>query len=167
MHPDEYLDLVDENDQVVGRKLRADIYAEGLLNFRVVNVFLKNSKGQLWIPRRTASKAIAPLALDFSASGHVSSGETYEEAFAKEVAEELNIDVSIVPHKELEYLNPKDGFLLFMKVFEIQSDETPGYNPDDFTEAFWLTPQEIVDRIHAGDKAKNDIPTLVKRFYMP
>ena len=68
MHPEEYLDLVDENDTVIGKKLRSEIYAEGLLNFRVINVFLINSKGQIWIPRRTASKAIFPSALDFSAA---------------------------------------------------------------------------------------------------
>jgi len=166
MHPEEYLDLVDEDDRVVGKKLRADIYKEGLQNFRVVNVFLKNSKGQLWIPRRTAHKAVAPLALDFSASGHVSSGESYEEAFAKEVQEELNIDVTGVPYKELAYLTHKDGFALYMKIFEIQSDSTPQYNPDDFTEAYWLTPKELVERIEKGDPAKTDIPTLVKRFYL-
>ncbi len=165
MHPEEYLDLIDADDKVIGRKLRSDIYAEGLKNFRVINVFLKNSKEELWIPRRTAHKATAPLALDFSASGHVSSGESYEEAFAKEVQEELNIDVSKVPYKELAYLTHKDGFDLFMKIFEIQSDETPQYNPDDFTEAFWLTPQELLRRIEKGDLAKTDIPTLVKRFY--
>ena len=166
MHPEEWLDLVDENDQVIGRKLRSDVYAEGLKNFRVINVFLINSKGQLWIPRRTATKAIAPSALDFSASGHVSSGETYEEAFAKEVSEELNIDVTKVPHRELGYLTHKDGFDLFMKIFEIKSDETPRYNPEDFTEAYWLTPTEVLQKIEAGDKAKTDIPTLIKMFYL-
>ncbi len=166
MHPEEYLDLVDENDRVIGRELRSTIYANGWKNFRVVNVFLKNSKGQLWIPRRTAHKAIFPSALDFSAAGHVSSGESYDEAFAKEVQEELNIDVSKVRHRLLGYLTPKDGAVLFMQVYEIESDETPQYNPDDFSESYWLTPQEVVTRIENGDSAKNDIPFLIKRFYL-
>jgi isopentenyldiphosphate isomerase len=166
-HPEEYLDLVDENDQVIGKKLRADIYAEGLWNFRVVDVFLKNSKGQLWIPRRTADKAIFPLALDFSAAGHVASGETYEQTFEREVAEELNIDVSKVPYRLLGYLTPKkDGVPLFMQVYEIESDETPAYNPDDFTEYFWLTPVEVLAKIESGDYAKDHIPVLIKRFYL-
>jgi len=44
---DEYLDLVNENDEVIGRKLRSEIYAEHLSNFRVVNAFVVNSKGEL------------------------------------------------------------------------------------------------------------------------
>ncbi len=167
MHPEEYLDLVDENDQVIGKKLRSEIYAEGLTNFRVINVFLVNAKGQLWIPRRTAHKAIYPLCLDFSAAGHVSSGETYEEAFAKEVREELNIDVATVPHRELEYLTPKKGVIVwFSKVYEIQSDSAPEYNPDDFIEAFWLSPQEVKARIEGGDKAKSALLPLIEHFYL-
>lgn len=166
MHPEEYLDLVDENDQVVGKELRSTIYANGWKNFRVVNVFLKNSKGQLWIPRRTAHKAIFPSALDFSAAGHVSSGETYDEAFAKEVQEELGIDVAHVPHKLLGYFTPKDGVVLFTKTYEIESDETPKFNPDDFSEYYWLTPQEVLTKIEQGDYAKPDIPLLIKRFYL-
>ena len=166
MHPEEYLDLVDENDNIIGRKLRSAIYTEGLRNFRVVNVFLRNSKGELWIPRRTAHKAIFPSALDFSAAGHVESGETYAQTFVREVAEELNIDVSAVPHRTLGHLTPKDGMIFFMTVYEIQSDEVPVYNPDDFTEYFWLKPKDVVEKIESGEYAKDDLPVLIKRFYL-
>jgi len=74
---DEYLDLVDLQDSVIGRKLRSEVYAEHLSNFRVVNAFVLNSKGELWIPRRTADKRIFPLCLDMSVGGHVESGESY------------------------------------------------------------------------------------------
>jgi isopentenyl-diphosphate delta-isomerase len=51
---DEYLDLVSENDEVIGKKLRSEIYAEHLSNFRVVNAFLVNSEGKLWVARLLA-----------------------------------------------------------------------------------------------------------------
>lgn len=35
MDQDEYLELVDENDNVVGKKKRSEIYAEHLSNFRL------------------------------------------------------------------------------------------------------------------------------------
>ena len=167
MHPEEYLDLVDKNDQVIDRKLRSEIYAEGLTNIRFVNVFLRNARGELWIPRRTTDKATFPLCLDFSAAGHVESGETYDETFVREVAEELRIDADTVPHKLLGYLTPaKDGVHQFMKVYEIISDETPAYNPEDFVESYWLTPEDVVARITAGDSAKEDLPILITRFYL-
>lgn len=165
MH-DEYLDLVDENDRVIGRRLRSEVYAEGLSNFRVVNAFVKNAKGELWVPRRTVHKRIYPLCLDMAVGGHVASGETYEEAFARETAEELQIDVARVPYRLLGYLTPAmHGVSAFMKVYEIMRDEAPDYNPDDFVEYSWLMPEELLYRLAAGEKAKSDLPKLVKIFY--
>src|SRR5688572_22273564 len=73
----ELLDIVDANDNVIGQKKRADIYREGKPNFRVVNVFAENARGQLWILRRSARKSSFPYGLDMSVGGHVKSGETY------------------------------------------------------------------------------------------
>jgi len=159
------MDLVNEKDKVIGRKKRADIYAEGLSNFRVMNAFLRNSKGELWIPRRTADKAVFPSCLDISAAGHVESGETYEDTFRREVMEELNVDVDAVPHRLLGKVTPTDGLSAFEWVYEIQSDEAPNYNPRDFTEFFWLTPRGLFERITAGEKVKSDLPKLVEMFY--
>ncbi len=169
MSTEEYLDLVDGNDVVIASRPRSEIYAENLSNFRVINAFLINSKGQLWIPRRTAHKSIFPLALDFSAAGHVSSGDTYDGTFAKEVQEELNVDVTAVPWRTLGYLKPQafgERPKQFMQVYEMQSDAVPQYNPDDFLEYFWLTPQEVIERIAGGDYAKEDLPLLIKKYYL-
>lgn len=162
---DEYLDLVDAQDQVIGKKLRSEIQAEKLQNFRVINAFIVNSKGELWIPRRTASKRIFPLAFDMSVGGHVESGESYDDTFKRETMEELNIDVDQVNYRLLGKLTPEDGVSSYMQVYEITLDEAPNYNPDDFVEYFWLTPAEVLKRIDEGEKAKTDLPTLIKKFY--
>ncbi|MEK7623816.1 MAG: NUDIX hydrolase [Patescibacteria group bacterium] len=168
VHPtDEYLDLVDENDVVIGRKLRADVRAENLSNFRVVNLFIRNSLGELWIPRRSAHKRDRPLALDMSMGGHVDSGETYEEALKRETMEELNINLDVTPALYLGYLVPhRDQVGAFMKVYELSMDEVPNYNKNDFIEYFWLTPEELLERIKEGVSAKYDLPIVVKRFYI-
>lgn len=66
MGQDEMLDLVNEADRVIGQLLRSELYHCQSRNFRVVNGFLRNEQGQIWIPRRTAQKRIFPLALDMS-----------------------------------------------------------------------------------------------------
>ena len=55
---DEILDIVDENDCVVGQNKRSEIYRQRLCNFRVVNAFVINSLGQLWIPRVSSSNFV-------------------------------------------------------------------------------------------------------------
>jgi len=163
---DEPLDLVDEQDRVVGVMRRSEVYAKKLHNIRVVNLFIKNSRGELWIPRRTAHKRSFPLCLDMSMGGHVESGETYEETFRRELREELNMDANAVPCRYLGYITPHAHDVnAFMKVWEIQQDEAPRYNPDDFTEYFWLTPDALFKRLADGDISKNDLPKLVKHFY--
>ncbi|MFY9463164.1 MAG: hypothetical protein WAP52_03190 [Candidatus Sungiibacteriota bacterium] len=61
---DELLDLVDAQDRVIGVMRRGEVYAKGIHNIRVVNAFIINTKGELWIPRRTADKRSFPLCLD-------------------------------------------------------------------------------------------------------
>lgn len=163
---DEYLDLVDENDAVTGKKRRSEVYAEHLSNFRVVNAFLINSKGEIWTPRRTATKRIFPLCLDMSMGGHVESGETYEQTLKREIQEELNIEIDKVPHRLLGHLTPqKDGVSAFMNVYEVKMEQAPDFNKDDFLEYFWLRPEALLERIKSGDKAKGDLPKLVEIFY--
>ena len=163
---DEFLDLVDKNDNVVGRKKRSEIYAEGLSNFRVVNVFVINTEGEIWVPRRSADKRVFPLCLDMSMGGHVESGESYEKALERELKEELNLALRKTQFRLLGHLTPqKYGVSAFMKVYEIKMDETPNFNKKDFIEYFWLTPRLLLERLKRGDKAKDDLPRLVRIFY--
>ncbi|MGM0629357.1 MAG: NUDIX hydrolase [Patescibacteria group bacterium] len=163
---DEYLDLVDSQDCIIGRKLRSEVYAEQLSNFRVINAFVLNSKGEIWIPRRTADKRLFPLCLDMSVGGHVESGESYEEAFKRETSEELNIDVERTSYRLLGKLSPEsDGVSAYMQVYEIALDEAPEYNRADFVEYFWLAPSKALRLISEGEKAKGDLLTLIRRFY--
>lgn len=163
---EEILDLVNEDDEVIGNIPRNEAYEKGLHNFRVINCFIKNKDGKLWIPRRQNNKRLFPSALDVSVGGHVSSGETYEEGFIKEAQEELNLDVTKIPYKVLGRLNHKnDGVSASMMVYEIESDDVPNYNKEDFTEYYWLTPQEIFQRLVSGDISKEDLPKLLNIFY--
>lgn len=163
---DEYLDLVDKDDNVVGKKLRSEVYNEGLNNYRVVNAFIVNSKEELWIPRRTADKKIFSLCLDMSLAEHVQSGETYGEALERGLKEELNLELSQMNCRVLGHLSPlKDNVSCFMTVYEFRMNRAPNYNKKDFTEYFWLTPKTFFEKINKGDKSKDDLPKLVKMFY--
>ncbi len=164
MDHDELLDVVDVHDHVAGQMTRLEVYRRGLL-CRVVNVFLENAQGQLWIPRRTAHKRHFPLCLDMSMGGHVESGESYEEALARELLEELRIDVQTTCEL-LGYLTPhQNGVSAFMKVYRIVTDNPPAYNKDDFLDAEWLLPEQLLRKIIDGEPAKGDLAALIEHFY--
>jgi isopentenyldiphosphate isomerase len=167
MDQEEILDLVDDNDVVVGSKPRREVLEEGLSNFRVINAFIVNSKGELWIPRRTASKKMFPLCLDIGVGGHVESGMTYDETLKKEVQEEINLDIDTVPHQLLGKLHPKrDLVSAFMQVYEIRLDTVPDFNKEDFVEYYWFTPKAFFAHLVKGEKVKGDLITLVRKFYL-
>ena len=166
MNKDEILGIVDINDQVIGQKNRSEVYAKKMSNFRVINALIVNSKGQLWIPRRTKHKRIFPLYLDVSVGGHVESGESYEVSFERELKEELNLEITQIKYSVLGHLTPHENNVsAFQVVYKIEADIAPDFNKDDFLEYFWLTPDELFKRIEDGDKAKDDLPKIVKLFF--
>lgn len=162
----EILDLVDTNDNVIGSLERSNVHAANLHNFRVINAFLINDKGELWIPRRTAHKRLFPLHLDASVGGHVSSGETYEFAFKREMQEEIGLNLADIVYEDLGILVPhKHGISAFMHVYRFSYNNVPPYNKNDFVEYFWLTPSELKERIRNGDPAKSDLPLVLDFFF--
>jgi len=162
---DEYLDLVNEHDQVIGRALRSTIYKDSLSNFRVVNGFVKNKKGQLWIPIRQADKLIFPRAFDFSIGEHVESGESYDAAFRRGAKEELQIQVDLTEYSLLGKLTPKDNVSSYMQVYAIPSEIEPDYNTKDFSGGSWLYPDELRTMIQNGKPAKSDLIIVLNHFY--
>lgn len=162
---DEILDIVSPNDEVIEQEKRSIIHARGNSNFRVINGFICNSEKKLWIPRRHPGKKLFPLHLDASVGGHVSAGETYEEAFVRETHEELNLDLRQQDYSPIARLVPPiHKTSAFMWVYLIRSDESPAYNTNDFVEYFWLSPEELFDKIARGDKAKSDLIPIIREI---
>jgi isopentenyldiphosphate isomerase len=164
--PFEMLDVVNDQDVVVGSVSRAKAWSDNPRWVRVINAFVLNARGELWIPRRSSHKALFPNCLDMSVGGHVQAGETYEAAFERETLEELNLNLSTLEWHELGYLNPEThGLSAWMKVFEIRTESVPDFNRNDFSQTYWLEPQALLERIGRGDPAKGDLVPLVHRFY--
>lgn len=161
----EILDLVDEDDNVIDTLPRKDIYEQGLKYLRTVDAFIKNSKGQLWIPIRTDDKAYAPGGFDVGVGGHIEHGEEVIEALRKEVREEVGWDIDDLEYKELGKFGPREGMATFSHVYEIITNVTPPLNPEDFKSAAWMTPQEAADAIKAGHPAKSNLIVLLQNVY--
>jgi isopentenyldiphosphate isomerase len=163
---DEVIDLVDEFDNVVGQGYKNVIYKKGLKNFRVINGFLKNNFGEIWIPRRSLQKKLFPLHLDASVGGHVKSGESYKDAFFREIMEELNIDAEKTKYRLVGQMNPiKDGVSAFMMIYEVETNLSPDFNRNDFLEASWQSPSKLREILDSGEPSKGDLSQLLKFVY--
>lgn len=91
---EELFDVVDDDDQVIGQKPRAQVHAEGLKH-RAVHMFVFNRKGELFLQKRSMLKDSAPGKWDSSASGHLDVGEDYAVAAVRELGEELGIEAEV------------------------------------------------------------------------
>ncbi|TQE38049.1 NUDIX domain-containing protein [Streptomyces ipomoeae] len=87
---DEILDIVDENDQVIGQAPRGEVYARGMRH-RVVFVLVRDGEGRIFVHRRTPTKLVFPSLYDLFVGGVVGAGESYDAAALREAEEELGV----------------------------------------------------------------------------
>ncbi|MFQ5821781.1 MAG: NUDIX hydrolase [Candidatus Heimdallarchaeota archaeon] len=86
----EYVDIVDENDRIIRRTTRKEMRTKGLRH-RGTAILVFNSLGQLFVHKRTATKDVFPEFYDIAVGGVVETGETYETAAKRELAEEVGV----------------------------------------------------------------------------
>lgn len=94
--PPEFFDVVDAEDNVVGRRPGSECVKRGLRH-RAVAVLLFDEKGRLYIQKRADSMGWYPGYWTLSVMGHVSSGETYGQAATRELREELGVECQLKP----------------------------------------------------------------------
>lgn len=86
---DEIVDIVNEQDEVIGQMGKQEAHRIGALH-RTVIAELENSRGNLILVRQSASRQDAGKLVN-PVGGHVKAGENLEEALKREVAEETGI----------------------------------------------------------------------------
>jgi isopentenyl-diphosphate delta-isomerase len=86
----EFFDVVDDEDNVVGRRPGRECVRLGLLH-RAIAILLFDERGAVYVQRRADWMGWYPGHWTLSVMGHVSSGETYEHAAKRELSEELGI----------------------------------------------------------------------------
>lgn len=165
MSKEEILDLVDHNDQPYKTENRSQVYKLGLRNFRVINAFIIGSDQKIWIPKRSAKKALFPSCLDASIGGHVISGETYFEAFVREAKEEMNLNIHELSYRILGRYSPHNHPIsAFMTVYLVEFDGCPNYNKSDFDEASWMSLKEIRHLLDQKVPSKGDFQFLIQQL---
>ena len=94
-HPGEMCDVVDSEDRILESRLRSEVHVNNLLH-RAVHLWIFNSRGELFLQKRSPWKINHPDLWCSSAAGHVDTGETYEEAGHREMQEEIGADCPLV-----------------------------------------------------------------------
>lgn len=137
-NPDELFDEVDIFDRVV-KPLPRSLIHKNKLRHRAVHALFFDFGSRILLQKRSASKDSYPLAYTTSCSGHVDSGETYEDALIRETEEELGIKLSIEDFKYVGKLEAgEETGWEFTKVYACRSEAIFNPPPDEVASLDWV-----------------------------
>ena len=138
----EYFDVVDIFDRVVGLAPRHYIHANKLFH-RAIHVFVFNSKGELFLQKRSMSKDSAPGKWVSSCSGHVDTGEYYFDAAVRELGEEIGLyhtkDLNLAM---IEQARPETGYE-HVHLFTCSHDGELKFDVTEVSDGLWIDPEKL------------------------
>lgn len=143
-HEIEFFDVVDENDNVLGRATRKETHEKSLLH-RSVHMLVFNSRGDLFLQKRVMTKDENPGLWDTSAAGHVNSGEDYFTGAQRELQEELSITADLVPF--LKFKACAETFWEHVTIYTCVTDQKIVCDPSEISEGRFWSLNEIKESI--------------------
>ena len=90
--PNESLILVNQNDESIGVKSKAECHTGAGILHRAFSIFLLNDNGDVLLQQRSKMKPLWPLFWSNSCCSHPREGEITEDAVRRRVREELQLD---------------------------------------------------------------------------
>lgn len=145
MMAEELFDVVDEQDRVLRQAPRSVVHANHWLH-RASHIFVFNSRGELLVHRRSATKDECPLLYTSSASGHVAAGEDYGTAAVRELHEELGLQspiqfLAIIPAQGANTSYEHSG------LYRTVTDDPPCFDPGEIESGEFLSLDEVTRRV--------------------
>uniref|UniRef100_UPI00321757C9 NUDIX domain-containing protein n=1 Tax=uncultured Draconibacterium sp. TaxID=1573823 RepID=UPI00321757C9 len=127
---EEWVPLVDEKGNVTGQAPRSQVHNGSKLLHPVVHLHVLNNNKAILVQKRPLNKLIQPGKWDTAVGGHITAGETLEQALKKEAFEEIGLkDFSAKLRKVYKWESEVEAELVYMfttydyKNYGVQSDE--------------------------------------------
>jgi isopentenyl-diphosphate delta-isomerase type 1 len=143
---DEIFDVVNERDEVIGRKLRREVHRDGDKH-RAVHVLIFNSRGEVFLQKRSMSKDTFPGVWDSSASGHLDCGEDYDTCAIREVREELGLSLQNCPKKLFKIDACLETGHEFVWIYRCENEGPFTLHPEEIETGDWFSPEYISEWI--------------------
>ena len=140
----DWVDVVDENNDVIGQSTRDQMRAENLRH-RATYIVVHDGMGNILVQRRTQSKDFYPGLLDATAGGVVQQGENMLDSARREAEEELGIaGVPFAEHGLFYYEEPVCR--VWGGLFSCVTHGPFALQECEVAQVIWLTPAEITAR---------------------
>ena len=146
----EIVDLYDEHGTVVGQSTRDVVRAENLRHGGT-GVLVRDSRGRVFVHRRTDAKDVFPGLYDLAAGGVIGAGEEPAAAAAREAFEELGVHgVPLRPIGIGHYIDAHTTYVAFL--FETVYDGPIRLQPEEVAWGDWLSVPEVLAWLDDPDR---------------
>lgn len=165
--------IVDELDQPIGTAYSREARLRGQWH-RVVRVIVEDANGRLLLQLRASKLSVFPDCWDTAASGQVDAGETYTEAAARELREEVGIEAT--PHEigyyRSEYQTESQYGLQTLRRFNrvyrarVPRGIATSLQAGEVAETKWCTLEEVRQLLREQpDRVTDGLSYVINKYY--
>lgn len=162
----ELLIQVDENNKVIGSIQRGVAHESSGIFYRTIYVLVINGNDEVLIHKRSETKDLYPNCWDLSVGGHVNYQDSYEETAARELREELGLEVfeeDLISKGEVLVKLPNSGEFFNVFEYHLKPGEKISTAEEEIQETRWMTVDDIKKSMDDGDLHWYERPTQIIR----
>ena len=139
---DEIVLLVDTKNNASGSAPRHEMRSKGLPH-RAAYILVFNSKGEIFVQKRTRSKDIYPGYFDIAAGGVVLAGESYDESASRELEEELGIKDTLL-NSHFTFCHEDGSNLVWGRVYSCTYDDEMSLQEEEIESGLFMLPDKVI-----------------------
>ena len=159
---EEMVQIVDENNNETDAVPRR-VMREKCLIHRATYVLVFNSRGELFVQKRTITKDVYPGFYDIAAGGVVLAGESYMQSAQRELSEELGISGVELTHHFKFFYEDRGRNRVWGSVYSCVYDGDMVLQKEEVESGFFASPDHIIAMSEDRDFTPDGIEVL-KRF---
>jgi mevalonate kinase len=141
--------VVDEKDSVIGYKSRYECHHDVSLMHKTVGAIVYNDIGEVLLQKRTMTKDMDSGLWGISCAGHVTKGQTDEEAIHRELQEELGVDMPLSMVGKFTVATNKETERATLYTGSYNGPFMP--NKQEVAEVRFMHPDKLRKHVEAGD----------------
>lgn len=162
--PDEVVDVIDENDVVIGKSTRAEVNSNPNLLHRQIAILIFDENGKVLTQQRSRNKKNDPLVWIISVAGHVPSGMGYEEAAHMELREELGFDTDLTPYEKRTFKTPNETLIATSFLGKFHKNAKVVFNKYEI-ETYRFVNLEELEELNKNEQVEKDSLDDFRKFF--
>lgn len=163
---DELLDLVNENDEIIGEVWKSEANQNTKLIHREVAVIIFNDKNEVLLQERSHLKKVLPGLWTVTAAGHVGKGEDLLATAHRELSEELGFDSDLTLIEKTLLKEPNETHFVYWYIGKFPENAKIVLQKEEVENAEFFS-QEKLEKFKGplGEYSKKMVKKMWQKLY--